>query len=47
VRMAILYVLILGAAEGSGHPALETTPAHNRRATDRVAPRSASTGKDS
>jgi aspartate carbamoyltransferase catalytic subunit len=45
VRMAILYVLILGAAEGSGHPALETTPAHNRRATDRVAPRSASTGK--
>jgi aspartate carbamoyltransferase catalytic subunit len=47
VRMAILYVLILGAAEGGGHPALETSPEHNRRATDRVVPRSASTGKDS
>ncbi|MFI5057184.1 MAG: aspartate carbamoyltransferase catalytic subunit [Candidatus Acidiferrales bacterium] len=47
VRMAILYVLILGAAEGGGHPALETAPVHDRRATDRVVPRSTSTGKDS
>jgi aspartate carbamoyltransferase catalytic subunit len=47
VRMATLYVLILGTAEGGGHPALETPPAHDRRSTDRVAPRSASTGKDS
>jgi len=47
MRMAILYLLILGAAEGGGHPALEASPEHNRRATDRVAPRPASTGKAS
>jgi aspartate carbamoyltransferase catalytic subunit len=47
MRMAILYLLILGATEGGGHPALDTSPAHNRRATDGIAPRSASTGKDS
>jgi aspartate carbamoyltransferase catalytic subunit len=47
MRMAILYVLILGAAEGGGHPALERSPEHNRRATDHVVPRSALTGKDS
>jgi aspartate carbamoyltransferase catalytic subunit len=36
VRMAILYLLITGAAEDGSHPAIETPVAHNRRATDKV-----------
>ena len=36
VRMAILYLLITGAAEDGSHPALEAPVAHNRRATDKV-----------
>jgi aspartate carbamoyltransferase catalytic subunit len=36
VRMAILYLLITGAAEDGSHPALETPVVHNRRATDKV-----------
>jgi aspartate carbamoyltransferase catalytic subunit len=36
VRMAILYLLITGAAEDGSHPALEAPIAHNRRATDKV-----------
>ncbi len=35
VRMALLYLLIAGAAEGA-HPAVDAAPQHNRRATDRV-----------
>ena len=36
VRMAILYLLITGAAEDGVHPALEAPVLHNRRATDKV-----------
>lgn len=36
VRMAILYLLITGAAEDGSHPALEQPVPHNRRATDKV-----------
>ena len=36
VRMAILYLLITGAAEDGAHPALEAPVMHNRRATDKV-----------
>ena len=35
VRMALLYLLIVGASEGE-HPAAEVVPQHNRRATDKV-----------
>lgn len=34
VRMALLYLLIVGASEGE-HPAAEVVPQHNRRATDK------------
>jgi len=36
VRMAILYLLVTGAAEDGSHPALEQSVVHNRRATDKV-----------
>lgn len=38
VRMALLYLLIVGASEDAAHPATEATapPQHNRRATDRA-----------
>ena len=36
VRMAILYLLVTGAAEDGSHPALEARVSHNRRATDNV-----------
>lgn len=36
VRMAILYLLITGAAEDGSHPALEAPFVHNRRASDKV-----------
>jgi aspartate carbamoyltransferase catalytic subunit len=36
VRMAILYLLITGAAEDGTHPVFEHPVAHNRRATDKV-----------
>ncbi|MBS1839649.1 MAG: aspartate carbamoyltransferase catalytic subunit [Acidobacteria bacterium] len=36
VRMAILYLLVTGAAEDGSHPALQVPVEHNRRATDRV-----------
>ena len=36
VRMAILYLLVTGAAEDGSHPALERPVLHNRRATDKV-----------
>jgi aspartate carbamoyltransferase catalytic subunit len=35
VRMAILYLVITGATEGSTHPATEALPAGNRRSTDK------------
>jgi aspartate carbamoyltransferase catalytic subunit len=37
VRMALLYLLIIGASEGAAHPAAETPAQHNRRATDKTA----------
>jgi len=36
VRMAILYLLVTGAAEDGSHPAIQQPVAHNRRATDKV-----------
>src|SRR5713226_4856881 len=36
VRMALLYLLIAGASEAGSHPAVESAPAHDRRATDKV-----------
>jgi aspartate carbamoyltransferase catalytic subunit len=36
VRMAILYLLVTGAAEDGSHPAVEQSVSHNRRATDKV-----------
>src|SRR5882757_1304792 len=36
VRMAILYLLVTGAAEDGSHPAMQQPVAHNRRATDNV-----------
>ncbi len=36
VRMAILYLLVTGAAEDGSHPAIEQPVLHNRRATDKV-----------
>jgi aspartate carbamoyltransferase catalytic subunit len=36
VRMAILYLLITGAAEDGSHPAVQAPIEHNRRATDKV-----------
>src|SRR5215813_5938489 len=37
VRMAILYLIVTGAAEDGSHPALQQAPVeHNRRATDKV-----------
>jgi aspartate carbamoyltransferase catalytic subunit len=37
VRMALLYLLIIGASEGTAHPAVEAPVQHNRRATDKIA----------
>ena len=37
VRMAILYLLTTGDSCDGSHPAAQTDPAHNRRATDRGA----------
>src|SRR5882724_1503455 len=37
VRMAILYLLTSGDSGEGSHPAAQTDPAHNRRATDRGA----------
>lgn len=36
VRMAILYLLVTGAAEDGSHPAVEEPVTHNRRAADKV-----------
>ena len=36
VRMAILYLLVTGAAEDGTHPAIEQSVQHNRRSTDKV-----------
>jgi len=36
VRMAILYLLVTGAAEDGSHPAIQQPVAHNRRSTDKV-----------
>jgi aspartate carbamoyltransferase catalytic subunit len=36
VRMAILYLLVTGAAEDGSHPAIEQPVLHNRRSTDRA-----------
>ncbi len=36
VRMAILYLLVTGAAEDGSHPAIERPVLHNRRATDKT-----------
>ena len=36
VRMAILYLLVTGAAEDGTHPAIEQPVQHNRRSTDKV-----------
>ncbi len=36
VRMAILYLLVTGAAEDGSHPAIERPVLHNRRATDKI-----------
>jgi aspartate carbamoyltransferase catalytic subunit len=52
VRMAILYLLTAGEAEGgAAHPAAQAVPGtpatHNRRATDRSAKQPISKGKDS
>ncbi len=41
VRMALLYLLIVGPSEGE-HPAAEVAPRHNRRATDNVSAQDAS-----
>jgi hypothetical protein len=34
--MAILYLLVTGAAEDGSHPAIQQPAEHNRRATDKV-----------